>query len=86
MSAIQYKPLTNNLPLTYEQICNLETALALAKAQLKAAHDTDPEGIITKKIAQFDALYNHVSAFNKSHKWTQLVYPPEIERILAKRK
>jgi hypothetical protein len=82
---IQHKPLINNLPLSYEQMCDLETALTLAKTYLKSAHDSDPTAIIPKTIARYEALYNHVSSFNHSHKWTKIVFPPEIEKILAKR-
>jgi hypothetical protein len=83
--SIQYKPLINNLPLSYEQICDLETALILARAYLKSTHDNNP-GIISEKIIKFTALYNHISDFNKSQKWTKIVYPPEIEKILSKQK
>lgn len=81
--SITHKPLINNLPLSYEQICDLETALVLAKAYLKSTHDSQP-GIITDKIGKFEQLYNHVSQFNKSHAWTKTCYPPEIEKILSR--
>ena len=81
--SIQYKPLINNLPLSYEQICDLETALILARAYLKSTHDESP-GIINDKIVKYTQLYNHISDFNKSQKWTKCVFPPEIEKILRK--
>jgi hypothetical protein len=81
--SIQYKPLINNLPLSYEQICDLETALILARAYLKSTHDS--EGIINDKISKYTLLYNHISDFNKKQKWTKIVYPPEIEKILSRR-
>jgi hypothetical protein len=83
--SLQHKPLINNLPLSFEQICDLETALILARAYLKSTHDEKP-GIINDKISKYTVLYNHISNFNKSHKWTKIVYPPEIEKILAKRR
>jgi hypothetical protein len=83
--SIQHRPLINNLPLSYEQICDLETALILARAYLKSTHDQNP-GIINDKIAKFAQLYNHVSDFNKKQTWTKCVFPPEIEKILRERK
>lgn len=84
--SIQHKPLINNLPLSYEQICDLETALILARTYLKSTHDEDPAGIINDKIAKYTQLYNHISDFNKSQKWTKIVYPPEIEKILNRKR
>ena len=83
MSVIQHKTLINNLPLSYEQTCDMETALILARAYLKSTHDENP-GIITEKIAKYTQLYNLVSDFNKKSTWTKIVYPPEIEKILRK--
>jgi adenylate kinase family enzyme len=82
MSQIQHKPLINKLPLSYEQTCDLETALVIAKAYLKATHDEQPS-IIAEKIIKYEQLYNHISDFNKSQTWTKIVFPPEIERILS---
>jgi hypothetical protein len=86
MTQLQYTPLINNLPLSYEQICDLETALVLAKVQLKTVNDADPDSLINQKIAKFDALYKHVSTFNQKGKWTKIEFPPEIERLLSNHK
>jgi len=83
MSVIQHKALINNLPLSYEQTCDLETALVIARAYLKSTHDDNP-GIITEKTTKYTQLYNLVSDFNKKSTWTKIVYPPEIEKILRK--
>jgi hypothetical protein len=83
--SMQHKALINNLPLSYEQTCDLETALILARAYLKSTHDEDP-GIINDKIVKFTHLYNHISDFNKKQTWTKIVFPPEIEKILRERK
>jgi adenylate kinase family enzyme len=83
--SIQHKPLINNLPLSYEQTCDLETALVLARAYLKSTHDENP-GIINDKIAKYTQLYNRISDFNKKQTWTKIVFPPEIEKILQKSK
>jgi adenylate kinase family enzyme len=80
--SIQYKPLINNLPLSYEQTCDLETALILARAYLRSTHDENP-GIITEKIEKYTQLYNHISDFNRKQKWSKIIFPPEIEKILS---
>lgn len=82
--SIQYKPLINNLPLSFNQTCDLETALILARAYLKSTHDENP-GIINDKISKYTQLYNHITDFNKKQTWTKIIYPPEIEKILSKR-
>ena len=81
--SIQHKPLNNNLSLSYEQTCDIETALILARAYLKSTHDESPS-IINEKIQKFTFLYNYISNFNKSQKWTKICFPPEIEKILAR--
>jgi len=77
---IQHKPLINNLPLSYEQTCDLETALVIAKNYLKSAHGSDPAEIIPKTLARYETLYSYISNFNRSHRWTEIVLPPEIEK------
>jgi|WetSurMetagenome_2_1015567.scaffolds.fasta_scaffold65312_8 hypothetical protein len=82
--SLEHVPLKNNLLLSWKETCDLETALIIAKAHLRAANDSN-QGIITEKIMAFDNLYNYISNFNKNQKWTKIVFPPEIEKILSER-